>query len=51
MQINIIDYFENGSLLKCRDKVAIKEGVGLSGWVVRHGKPLVNGLASVEFAG
>src|SRR5438445_1106136 len=28
MQINIIDYFENGSLLKCRDKVAIKEPGG-----------------------
>ena len=25
MQINVIDYFEKGSLLKCRDKVAIKE--------------------------
>src|SRR5438552_14070704 len=28
MQINVIDYFENGSLLKCRDKVAIKEPGG-----------------------
>ena len=25
MQINVIDYFENGSLLKCRDKVAVRE--------------------------
>jgi amino acid adenylation domain-containing protein len=25
MQINVIEYFEKGSLLKCRDKVAIKE--------------------------
>jgi D-alanine--poly(phosphoribitol) ligase subunit 1 len=25
MQINVIEYFENGALLKCRDKVAVKE--------------------------
>ncbi len=25
MQINVIDYFEKGSLLKCRDKVAVRE--------------------------
>ncbi len=25
MQINVIDYFEKGALLKCRDKVAVKE--------------------------
>jgi amino acid adenylation domain-containing protein len=28
MQINVIDYFEKGALLKCRDKVAIKEPNG-----------------------
>ena len=25
MQINVIEYFEKGALLKCRDKVAVKE--------------------------
>jgi amino acid adenylation domain-containing protein len=25
MQINVLEYFENGALLKCRDKVAVKE--------------------------
>jgi D-alanine--poly(phosphoribitol) ligase subunit 1 len=25
MQINVIDYFEKGALLKCRDKVAVRE--------------------------
>jgi D-alanine--poly(phosphoribitol) ligase subunit 1 len=25
MQINVIEYFENGALLKCRDKIAIKD--------------------------
>jgi D-alanine--poly(phosphoribitol) ligase subunit 1 len=25
MQINVVDYFEKGALLKCRDKVAIRE--------------------------
>src|SRR5258705_12834902 len=25
MQINAIDYFEKGALLKCRDKVAVKD--------------------------
>jgi diguanylate cyclase (GGDEF)-like protein/putative nucleotidyltransferase with HDIG domain len=28
----------------------IKDGAGLSGWVARHGQPLVNGFGSVEFA-
>ena len=28
MQINVIDYFEKGALLKCRDKVAVKEQNG-----------------------
>src|SRR6267142_1360314 len=26
MQINVIDYFEKGARLKCRDKVAVREG-------------------------
>jgi len=25
MQINVLEYFEKGALLKCRDKVAVKE--------------------------
>ena len=25
MQINVIDYFEQGALLKCRDKLAVKD--------------------------
>ena len=51
---------DSNQMLRCRfasglhadllEKVAIKEGAGLSGWVVRHGKPLVNGLAAIEFA-
>ena len=28
MQINVIDYFEKGALLKCRDKVAVKDPSG-----------------------
>ncbi|MEO7271339.1 MAG: HD domain-containing phosphohydrolase [Vicinamibacterales bacterium] len=42
--------FASGLHAELLEKVTIKEGVGLSGWVARHGKPLVNGLASVEFA-
>jgi len=42
--------FASGLHAEVLEKVAIKEGVGLSGWVARHGKPLVNGLASIEFA-
>ena len=28
MQVNVIDYFEKGALLKCRDKVAVKDPTG-----------------------
>ncbi|MGO9008542.1 MAG: amino acid adenylation domain-containing protein [Bryobacteraceae bacterium] len=28
MQINVLEYFEKGALLKCRDKVAVKEQTG-----------------------
>src|SRR5215471_7755625 len=28
MQINVIDYFEQGALLKCRDKLAVKDQTG-----------------------
>src|SRR5262245_50109931 len=28
MQINVIEYFEKGALLKCKDKVAIKDQSG-----------------------
>jgi diguanylate cyclase (GGDEF)-like protein/putative nucleotidyltransferase with HDIG domain len=31
------------------ENAAIAEGNGLSGWVARHRRPLVNGLPSVEF--
>ena len=27
----------------------MKEGLGLSGWVMRHRRPLVNGVAALEF--
>jgi diguanylate cyclase (GGDEF)-like protein/putative nucleotidyltransferase with HDIG domain len=48
-----------GGMLRCRyasglnadllGKTTIKEGFGLSGWVARHGQPLVNGIAKAEF--
>jgi hypothetical protein len=28
MQINAIEYFERGALLKCRDKVAVRDAAG-----------------------
>jgi len=28
MQINAIDYFEKGALLKCREKIAVRDGSG-----------------------
>jgi len=31
------------------ENAIIKDGCGLSGWVTRHGRPLVNGVAIVEF--
>ena len=47
-----------GDTLRCRyasgrdaallENATMKEGFGLSGWVVRHGRPLVNGVAIVE---
>ena len=47
-----------GNVLRCRyasgldgrllENATMKEGLGLSGWVVRHGRPLVNGVAVVE---
>jgi diguanylate cyclase (GGDEF)-like protein/putative nucleotidyltransferase with HDIG domain len=48
----------DGDTLRCRfasglgsellEGVIMKEGVGLSGWVMRHGRPLVNGVAVLE---
>ncbi|HEX2340776.1 MAG TPA: HD domain-containing phosphohydrolase [Vicinamibacterales bacterium] len=35
------DLLENGT---------IREGTGLSGWVARHGRPLINGLPRAEFS-
>ena len=32
------------------DGTSIEKGRGLSGWVARHGQPLVNGIASAELA-
>jgi diguanylate cyclase (GGDEF)-like protein/putative nucleotidyltransferase with HDIG domain len=47
-----------GNTLRCRfasglgadllENATMAEGVGLSGWVVRHGRPLVNGVAIAE---
>ena len=50
---------ERGLALQVRDRSArrpaggssIAEGNGLSGWVARHRRPLVNGLPAVEFNG
>jgi diguanylate cyclase (GGDEF)-like protein len=48
----------DGDTLRCRyasglgsqllESAIMKEGVGLSGWVMRHGRPLVNGVAVLE---
>jgi diguanylate cyclase (GGDEF)-like protein/putative nucleotidyltransferase with HDIG domain len=32
------------------ENATIREGTGLSGWVARHGRPLVNGLPRAEFS-
>ncbi|HET7221444.1 MAG TPA: diguanylate cyclase [Vicinamibacterales bacterium] len=48
----------DGETLRCRfasgldahllENTTLKDGLGLSGWVTRHGRPLVNGVAVVE---
>ena len=48
----------DGDTLRCRyasglgsqllESAIMKEGLGLSGWVMRHGRPLVNGVAVLE---
>jgi diguanylate cyclase (GGDEF)-like protein/putative nucleotidyltransferase with HDIG domain len=48
----------DGDALRCRfasglesellENATIKDGLGLSGWVARHGRPLVNGVAVAE---
>jgi diguanylate cyclase (GGDEF)-like protein/putative nucleotidyltransferase with HDIG domain len=42
--------FATGQHAGALDGATIKEGAGLSGWVTRHERPLVNGAAAVEFA-
>ena len=42
--------FATGQYAEALDGATIKEGAGLSGWVTRHGRPLVNGAPSVEVA-
>ena len=42
--------FATGQFADLLDGATIKEGAGLSGWVTRHGRPLVNGAPGVEFA-
>jgi diguanylate cyclase (GGDEF)-like protein/putative nucleotidyltransferase with HDIG domain len=49
----------DGDTLRCRyasglgsqllESAIMKEGLGLSGWVMRHRRPLVNGVAALEF--
>lgn len=42
--------FASGLHADLLEKTSMKEGRGLSGWVVRHGQPLVNGMARAEFS-
>jgi diguanylate cyclase (GGDEF)-like protein/putative nucleotidyltransferase with HDIG domain len=41
--------FANGPHAELLENASIAEGHGLSGWVVQHRRPLVNGLPAVEF--
>ena len=43
--------FATGLHADLLENASIAEGNGLSGWVARHRRPLVNGLPSVEFNG
>ena len=40
--------FASGLASHLLENAVIKDGCGLSGWVTRHGRPLVNGVAVVE---
>jgi diguanylate cyclase (GGDEF)-like protein/putative nucleotidyltransferase with HDIG domain len=42
--------FATGLHADLLENATIKEGTGLSGWVARHGRPLVNGLPRAEFS-
>jgi diguanylate cyclase (GGDEF)-like protein/putative nucleotidyltransferase with HDIG domain len=42
--------FATGMHADLLEEMSMAEGEGLSGWVVRHGRPLVNGLPVVEFS-
>ncbi|HXW06233.1 MAG TPA: HD domain-containing phosphohydrolase [Vicinamibacterales bacterium] len=42
--------FATGLHAERLESATTQEGVGLSGWVARHGHPLVNGLPSAEFS-
>jgi diguanylate cyclase (GGDEF)-like protein/putative nucleotidyltransferase with HDIG domain len=41
--------FATGRYAELLEDAAIANGAGLSGWVLQHGLPLVNGLARAEF--
>lgn len=41
--------FATGNCADALEDTTIPEGLGLSGWVARHGRPLVNGVAAAEF--
>jgi diguanylate cyclase (GGDEF)-like protein/putative nucleotidyltransferase with HDIG domain len=41
--------FATGLHAELLENATIQEGIGLSGWVARHGRPLVNGLPRAEF--
>jgi diguanylate cyclase (GGDEF)-like protein/putative nucleotidyltransferase with HDIG domain len=53
-------FVRSGEELRCRfatglhadvlENATIKESTGLSGWVARHGRPLINGLPRAEFS-
>jgi diguanylate cyclase (GGDEF)-like protein/putative nucleotidyltransferase with HDIG domain len=41
--------FATGMHADLLENATIREGTGLSGWVARHGRPLINGLPRAEF--
>ena len=41
--------FAIGQYAESFENASIREGMGLSGWVARHGRPLVNGAPRAEF--
>ncbi len=42
--------FATGLHADLLENATIQEGTGLSGWVARHGRPLINGLPRAEFS-